>query len=211
MFAWWHICCKHQLCVEAELDDNLLGCFAEQEPLEPYERYTIILHTRPNKETCNLKRVNDSERTYGSTQVYFMQGSKSKAIYASSKFGRTRTGPWPGLVNDDRLVWPLHHVLLPKLPLELLQTSSATMWQPTQQCWSGRPSRRKTPEVSFWVIPSTTWSTATEKQRQVRFIHHLPVLSRRPGPQGVFQLNSSWWIVGKQAGRRPGPAQTRIV
>ncbi|KAM9841630.1 leukemia inhibitory factor receptor [Aulostomus maculatus] len=45
------------------------------EPLEPYTRYNITLHTRPDRDTCNLKRINNSESTYGSTQFYFLEGS----------------------------------------------------------------------------------------------------------------------------------------
>ncbi|TNN61250.1 Leukemia inhibitory factor receptor [Liparis tanakae] len=45
------------------------------EPLEPYTRYDITLHTRPDTDTCNMKRVNDSESTYGRTQFYSAEGS----------------------------------------------------------------------------------------------------------------------------------------
>ncbi|XP_030291005.1 leukemia inhibitory factor receptor [Sparus aurata] len=50
-----------------------------QEPLEPYARYSITLHTRPNKDTCNMKHINNSESTYGSTQFYFIEGSPVSA------------------------------------------------------------------------------------------------------------------------------------
>ncbi|XP_073333660.1 leukemia inhibitory factor receptor [Pagrus major] len=49
------------------------------EPLEPYARYSITLHTRPNKDTCNMKHINNSESTYGSTQFYFIEGSPVSA------------------------------------------------------------------------------------------------------------------------------------
>ncbi|XP_069556861.1 uncharacterized protein, partial [Brachyistius frenatus] len=52
-----------------------LVLFKYPEPLEPYKRYSITLHTRPNKEPCNLERINASESTYGSTQFYFVEGS----------------------------------------------------------------------------------------------------------------------------------------
>ncbi|KAM9735173.1 interleukin-31 receptor subunit alpha [Menidia menidia] len=45
------------------------------EPLEPYKRYSIAFLTRPNKQTCNMKHVNNSESTYGTTQFYFTEGS----------------------------------------------------------------------------------------------------------------------------------------
>ncbi|XP_034402997.1 leukemia inhibitory factor receptor isoform X2 [Cyclopterus lumpus] len=45
-----------------------------REPLEPYKRYSITLHTRQNKDTCNMKHVNNSESTYGRTQFYSTEG-----------------------------------------------------------------------------------------------------------------------------------------
>lgn len=51
------------------------------EPLEPYKRYSITLHTRPNKGTCNLKHINNSESTYGSTQFYVTEGCESQGCY----------------------------------------------------------------------------------------------------------------------------------
>lgn len=52
---------------------------SHSEPLEPYRRYSVALHTRSDKQTCNLKRVNDSESTYGTAQFYLLQGRKSAA------------------------------------------------------------------------------------------------------------------------------------
>ncbi|XP_053195483.1 interleukin-31 receptor subunit alpha [Scomber japonicus] len=49
------------------------------EPLEPYKRYSITLHIRSNKDTCNIKYINNSESTYGTTQFYFIEGSPVKA------------------------------------------------------------------------------------------------------------------------------------
>ncbi|RVE66078.1 hypothetical protein OJAV_G00122890 [Oryzias javanicus] len=45
------------------------------EPLEPYKRYSIVLHTRPDKDTCNMKKINNSESTYGRAYVYLLEGS----------------------------------------------------------------------------------------------------------------------------------------
>ncbi|XP_054908661.1 oncostatin-M-specific receptor subunit beta [Poeciliopsis prolifica] len=45
------------------------------ERLEPYSRYRVALHLRPNKNTCNMKHVNNSERTYGATEFYLTEGS----------------------------------------------------------------------------------------------------------------------------------------
>ncbi|CAJ1070418.1 interleukin-31 receptor subunit alpha [Xyrichtys novacula] len=48
-------------------------------PLEPFKRYRLTLHTRPNKDVCNLKHVNNSESTYGSTQFFSREGSPVSA------------------------------------------------------------------------------------------------------------------------------------
>ncbi|KAK7895883.1 hypothetical protein WMY93_021208 [Mugilogobius chulae] len=45
----------------------------------PYKRYTLSLHTRQNKETCNLQHINGSESTFGSMQFYFMEGTPVRA------------------------------------------------------------------------------------------------------------------------------------
>ncbi|KAM4532117.1 interleukin-31 receptor subunit alpha [Fundulus diaphanus] len=45
------------------------------EHLEPYKRYSVTLHMRPNKNTCNMKHINNSESTYGSTEFYYIEGS----------------------------------------------------------------------------------------------------------------------------------------
>ncbi|KAM8827360.1 interleukin-6 receptor subunit beta [Spinachia spinachia] len=54
------------------------------EPLEAFRRYSIALHTRPNRDTCNMKRVNNSESTYGTTQFYYAQGPPVAAPNISS-------------------------------------------------------------------------------------------------------------------------------
>lgn len=63
----------------------------QTEPLEPYSRYSITLHTRPNKVTCNMKRINNSESTYGSTQFYFIEGCKSLHLFDAAH----TVGPCP--------------------------------------------------------------------------------------------------------------------
>ncbi|KAM6975868.1 leukemia inhibitory factor receptor [Tautogolabrus adspersus] len=59
------------------------------EPLEPYKRYSVTLHTRPNKDTCNMKHINNSESTYGTTQFYFMEGTPVSAPTNVSSFNVT--------------------------------------------------------------------------------------------------------------------------
>eukprot|EP00066_Takifugu_rubripes_P028291 XP_011617557.1 PREDICTED: interleukin-31 receptor subunit alpha-like [Takifugu rubripes] len=63
---------------------RMLNFLDDLESLEPYRRYTLTLHMRPNKDTCNLKRVNNSESTYGTTQFYFLEGSPVGAPNVSS-------------------------------------------------------------------------------------------------------------------------------
>ncbi|XP_026210273.1 interleukin-31 receptor subunit alpha isoform X2 [Anabas testudineus] len=68
---------KYKSFYENEKNNWTISNSAER--LEPYERYTVTLHTRPYKSTCGLKRVNDSESTYGSTQFYFIEGTPLSA------------------------------------------------------------------------------------------------------------------------------------
>ncbi|KAK3526852.1 hypothetical protein QTP86_000709 [Hemibagrus guttatus] len=42
---------------------------------QPYKRYHIFLHARHEKDTCNLKHVNNSDLTLGRTQVYLSEGT----------------------------------------------------------------------------------------------------------------------------------------
>lgn len=65
--------------VEAQADWNgLFFLFLKKkenlDSLEPYTRYTVTLHVRTEKNTCNMKHVNSSESTYGSTQFYLQEG-----------------------------------------------------------------------------------------------------------------------------------------
>ncbi|MED6246257.1 hypothetical protein ATANTOWER_014993, partial [Ataeniobius toweri] len=48
------------------------------EHLEPFKRYSVTLHLRTNKNTCNMKYINNSESTYGTTEFYYIEGCKSK-------------------------------------------------------------------------------------------------------------------------------------
>ncbi|XP_008274360.1 interleukin-31 receptor subunit alpha [Stegastes partitus] len=68
---------------------NSRTLFPLPEPLKPYKRYSITLHTRPNKDTCNMKHINNSESTYGSTQFYFMEGPPARAPSNISSYNKT--------------------------------------------------------------------------------------------------------------------------
>ncbi|ROJ44569.1 Leukemia inhibitory factor receptor [Anabarilius grahami] len=46
---------------------------------QPYTRYFFFLHTRPDADTCNMKNVNNSEKTYGTAQAYLSEGSPISA------------------------------------------------------------------------------------------------------------------------------------
>ncbi|KAJ8261204.1 hypothetical protein COCON_G00169270 [Conger conger] len=50
-----------------------------KDPLQPYKRYVFLLHTRPDKDTCNLKSINDSESTAGRTEAYAKEGTPISA------------------------------------------------------------------------------------------------------------------------------------
>ncbi|KAA8584341.1 hypothetical protein FQN60_008126 [Etheostoma spectabile] len=73
-------------------------------PLEPYKRYNITLHTRPNKATCNMRHVNNSESTYGSTQFYFIEGSPVSAPTNISSYTVTLNSvllQWSSIPEED--------------------------------------------------------------------------------------------------------------
>lgn len=55
------------------------------ESLEPYRRYSLTVHVRPDKDTCNMKRINNSESTYGSTHFYFMEGCKTPQQHTAAE------------------------------------------------------------------------------------------------------------------------------
>lgn len=61
------------------LYDNSLDCMKHPGALEPFKRYSLTLHTRPDKDTCDMKHVNNSENTYGTAQFYFIEGCESSA------------------------------------------------------------------------------------------------------------------------------------
>ncbi|XP_071380221.1 interleukin-31 receptor subunit alpha [Centroberyx affinis] len=76
----------------------------KNDPFEPYKRYNIALHTRPDKDPCNLKRVNDSESTYGRMQVYFTEGSPISAptnISGHSVMRNSMVLQWLSVPEED--------------------------------------------------------------------------------------------------------------
>ncbi|KAM7368703.1 hypothetical protein PAMP_013015 [Pampus punctatissimus] len=73
-------------------------------PLKPYKRYSITLHTRPNNDTCNMKYINNSESTYGSTQFYFIEGSPVSAPTNISRYSVTLNSmvlQWSSIPEED--------------------------------------------------------------------------------------------------------------
>ncbi|KAG9353633.1 hypothetical protein JZ751_011754, partial [Albula glossodonta] len=56
-------------------------------PLEPYKRYVFLLNARPDKDTCDLKRINNSESTIGRAEAYAKQGSESELAAPTSAPG----------------------------------------------------------------------------------------------------------------------------
>ncbi|KAM8872947.1 leukemia inhibitory factor receptor isoform 2-T2 [Synchiropus picturatus] len=57
-----------------EGNKNYRTCKKLPEPLEPYTRYRLSLHTRHQKHPCNLRSINNTESTYGSTLFYAIEG-----------------------------------------------------------------------------------------------------------------------------------------
>ncbi|XP_042364754.1 leukemia inhibitory factor receptor isoform X2 [Plectropomus leopardus] len=73
------------------------------EALEPHKRYSITLHTRPDKDTCNMKRINNSESTYGSTQFYFTEASPLSGPANISSYNETLNSvvlQWSSIPED---------------------------------------------------------------------------------------------------------------
>lgn len=77
------------------------------EALEPFTRYSLTLHTRPDKDTCDMKSVNHSESTYGTTRFYLAEGSESAGV-------KLLFFSWDELAQCRR---PVGHILLFKAPL----------------------------------------------------------------------------------------------
>ncbi|XP_005454526.1 interleukin-31 receptor subunit alpha isoform X2 [Oreochromis niloticus] len=75
-----------------------------KEPLKPYKRYTLSLHVRPNKDTCNMKHLNNSERTFASTTFYFMEGTPVSGPANISIYNLTQNSmvlQWSSIPEED--------------------------------------------------------------------------------------------------------------
>ncbi|KAK2888051.1 leukemia inhibitory factor receptor isoform X1 [Channa argus] len=103
-----------------QADHNYWNSSTLPEPLEPYKRYTITLHKRPNKDTCNMKRVNNSESTYGSTQFYLTEGTPVSAPANISSHNVTVSSvvlEWLPILEEDirgfLLGYTIHYMKYP--------------------------------------------------------------------------------------------------
>ncbi|XP_062409670.1 uncharacterized protein LOC134100474 isoform X2 [Sardina pilchardus] len=47
----------------------------KETPFLPYKRYIFLLHGKPEKNTCNLKQLNNSDITCGWTEAYLLEGT----------------------------------------------------------------------------------------------------------------------------------------
>uniref|UniRef100_A0A8C7LCU8 Interleukin-31 receptor subunit alpha n=1 Tax=Oncorhynchus kisutch TaxID=8019 RepID=A0A8C7LCU8_ONCKI len=95
-------------------DENNYEVIPLREPLELYKRYTFTLHTRPDKETCNLKFINNSESTYGSIQSYFTEGSPISApgnISSSNVTQSSMVLEWTSVPEKDTRGFLLGYIL----------------------------------------------------------------------------------------------------
>ncbi|XP_044030201.1 uncharacterized protein LOC122865602 isoform X2 [Siniperca chuatsi] len=98
-----------------ENENNYRSLSPLPEPLEPYKRYSITLHTRPNKDTCNMKHINNSELTYGSTQFYFIEGSPVSAPTNIRSYNVTLTSmvlQWSFIPEEDIRGFLLGYIIL---------------------------------------------------------------------------------------------------
>ncbi|XP_029624960.1 interleukin-6 receptor subunit beta-like isoform X1 [Salmo trutta] len=85
-------------------DENNYEVIHLEEPLELYKKYTFTLHTRPHKEPCNLKFINNSESTYGSIQAFFTEGSPISApgnISSSNVSQSSMVLEWTAVPEED--------------------------------------------------------------------------------------------------------------
>ncbi|KAM4528250.1 leukemia inhibitory factor receptor [Odontesthes bonariensis] len=84
------------------------------EPLEPYVRYSITLHTRPDKETCNMKHINNSESTYGTAQFYFIEGPPVRApsnFSSHNVTGNSVVLQWSSVPEEDTRGFLLGYII----------------------------------------------------------------------------------------------------
>ncbi|XP_022523552.2 protein sidekick-2 isoform X1 [Astyanax mexicanus] len=69
---WWNTGEKasYQSFYEKKPHHNVV---TQNATFKPYKRYSFFLHARPNKDTCNLKNMNNTEMTYGRAQAYLLE------------------------------------------------------------------------------------------------------------------------------------------
>ncbi|KAL4617595.1 interleukin-31 receptor subunit alpha-like isoform X1 [Arapaima gigas] len=75
-----------------------------QAPLQPYRRYVFLLHVRPDKDTCNLKHINESEMTYGRTEAYVAEGTPLSPPLNITCWRATRNSleiSWTSIPEED--------------------------------------------------------------------------------------------------------------
>ncbi|XP_037548528.1 leukemia inhibitory factor receptor [Nematolebias whitei] len=85
------------------------------EPLEPYVCYRLTLNIRPYKDTCNIKLINNSEGTYGTTQFYFRQGTPVSAptnISFSNKTLSSVVLQWSAVPEEDVRGFLLGYIII---------------------------------------------------------------------------------------------------
>ncbi|KAB5522351.1 hypothetical protein PHYPO_G00158550 [Pangasianodon hypophthalmus] len=71
---------------------------------KPYKRYHFFLHARHEKDTCNLKNVNNSDQTYGRTLVYLTEGTPLTAPGNVTSFNITQNScviTWSPVPEED--------------------------------------------------------------------------------------------------------------
>ncbi|XP_017569618.1 leukemia inhibitory factor receptor isoform X1 [Pygocentrus nattereri] len=81
---------------------------------QPYKRYHFFLHARPDKDTCNLKNINDSEKTYGTASVYLLEGTPLTAPGNVSVSNVTQSSfvlNWSPVAEEDLRGFPQGYII----------------------------------------------------------------------------------------------------
>ncbi|XP_049593223.1 protein sidekick-2 isoform X2 [Syngnathus scovelli] len=85
------------------------------EQLQAYTSYDVWLHVRGQQQTCNLKRVNNSQEvTYAKTRFYYLEGSPASAPSNLSVVSVTSSSlelRWSAISPEDRRGFLLGYVI----------------------------------------------------------------------------------------------------
>ncbi|XP_077353674.1 uncharacterized protein LOC144002359 isoform X2 [Festucalex cinctus] len=84
------------------------------ERLRAFTSYDVWLHVRDEQDTCNLKRVNNSEATYARARFYFLEGTPARAPPNFSVASATSSSlelRWSAISQEDQCGFLLGYVI----------------------------------------------------------------------------------------------------